>query len=204
MSLGATYAQVVTWSGENGSTAPSDPNLVRTVTIVGSINGTQTSGYILLWKTKASAIKFQVAQKFPQAKIAEHDINTAMTDACLTVSGRSLDEAKCSLIINYSMNDGSKDNIEKMMKKDMLVFYGKVYGRLPGLIVKVFVHNPETNSFGGIYLFTGEEERDAYINSKNRLKPIACLGACLQVDIIKMMHNAADKKINVFDSYAVM
>lgn len=63
------------------------------------------------------------------------------------------------LIVNFQLNGMSHEEIAHEAAK-----YGPVFGKdIPGLHEKVFLSDPETGTYGGVYKFEDRASLDAYL-----------------------------------------
>ena len=64
-------------------------------------------------------------------------------------------------IINFSLNDLTHDAYSNACND-----IAETFANLPGLISKHWIANPETNTYGGVYIFDSKESHDAFVESK--------------------------------------
>ena len=63
-------------------------------------------------------------------------------------------------IVNFNLNDLSEDGYRALG-----VELAPAYGSLPGLLAKVWLASPETNTYGGVYLWEGRSGMERYLTS---------------------------------------
>jgi len=179
----ATRLQIVTSDSELPSA--SSPGLINSFSIMSS--KATTKGYILLWRDKASSDAF--GKGLQDVQVRDFDVYQPTTDVCWKTTGRSLDEAKEIFVANASYADHA--HTDKRVASDYAPWTGKPFGKIPGVVLKIFIANKETNRYGGVYFFDSVETRDDYANGNVGAKPIPCLGPCLQVSPVTMIPKLA-------------
>jgi len=65
------------------------------------------------------------------------------------------------LVITFGLNGISEDDYRRHCEQ-----IAPVFTQVPGLISKVWLADPESNAYGGIYTFDGRAACDAYIGSE--------------------------------------
>jgi quinol monooxygenase YgiN len=63
-------------------------------------------------------------------------------------------------IVNFSLKDLSEDGYRALGAE-----LAPAYGSLPGLLAKVWLASPETNSYGGVYLWEDRAAMERYLAS---------------------------------------
>jgi hypothetical protein len=64
-------------------------------------------------------------------------------------------------IINFKLTDMSEDEYRALGVAEL----GPAYGNLPGLLAKVWLASPATNTYGGIYLWADRTAMEEYLAS---------------------------------------
>jgi hypothetical protein len=65
------------------------------------------------------------------------------------------------LIVNFNLKDISQEEYQNLCDKLALV-----YALVPGLISKVWLADPENNTYGGVYTWQSEQAMEEYIHSE--------------------------------------
>lgn len=63
-------------------------------------------------------------------------------------------------VINYTVSGMSEDEWKAATEP-----HAPIIGATPGLISKTWIADPETNSYGGVYLWESREAIDGFMNS---------------------------------------
>jgi len=208
------FVQVINWNGERTIEKPSNENLVHAYLIKKS-QESRPSGCILLWKDKASADQFDPEKVFGGAvSVKPFQVNCGLTGNVFKTSGRPLQDAQSIYIISYRFIDSQKKLLDpndttKMEKTFKSTFpdgnslpgkvFMRAFGKLPGMIVKIVSTNVATNNFAGIYLFTNHQDRDAYADGTNKVKPLG-ICPCIKMNFPEIM--AKDYQ-SVFERFEV-
>lgn len=216
--LGATFIQIITWDEGCSPATPSDADIVRAFAL--STGNNKLCGAVLLWKNQAAADKFDVALYAGGPATVRNFPIHGVTDAFFNRCGRSLDETKSIFVVNYQYGKQVNGQLQLLdpvteasliSKKFKAEFpapgstagsvIGKAFGKLPGIVVKVILANPETNTFGGCYFFTNPEGRDGYADGSNLIKPLPVC-PCLALNVPKSIAGNQNQKAT-FERYEV-
>ena len=100
------------------------------------------------------------------------DVVPGCTENCFARSGRKLESTTAACLYNFGYVDSisTGPNFKKTVAELFTDDSGFCFGDLPGLIVKVFINNFETNSFGGLYLWESAETMNNYYDGKTLVK----------------------------------
>ena len=64
-------------------------------------------------------------------------------------------------VVNFNLMDITEQEYRAVCDQEASVF-----GVLPGLIAKYWLADPETNTYGGVYLWESREALDEYLNGE--------------------------------------
>jgi hypothetical protein len=64
-------------------------------------------------------------------------------------------------VVNFNLKDTTEQEYRAVCEQEASVF-----GELPGLIAKYWLADPETNTYGGVYLWESREALDEYLNGE--------------------------------------
>jgi len=65
------------------------------------------------------------------------------------------------LIITFTLKDMDKDGYHEVCAQ-----MAPAFAELPGLLTKIWLADPQANTYGGVYLFEDRAARDAYFASE--------------------------------------
>jgi len=163
---GSTRVQIVTLAGQLPALDSSVEGLQRKFSMV-SDDG-KTNGYVLFWIEQKHADAFNVSKICGSSvSVREFDITPGPTNLTLQTSGRSLDETDAILVVNCSYEGISDPQvIRTRLETDHATSSGGVFGKLPGIIAKVYIENVSMNRSGGVYLWNSKQARDDYADGR--------------------------------------
>ena len=84
-----------------------------------------------------------------------------LTDAIPAGPGRTKGEAMHAQLVTFGLNGITEEQFQEASRADTPTF-----ANLPGLLAKVWLRNPETNTYGGLYLWTDQEAYERYIKGE--------------------------------------
>jgi heme-degrading monooxygenase HmoA len=64
-------------------------------------------------------------------------------------------------VITFGLNDITEEQFHDAVAPD-----AQMFANLPGLISKVWLRNPETNTYGGLYLWADRETYERYVKGE--------------------------------------
>ena len=64
-------------------------------------------------------------------------------------------------VVTFGLNDITEEQFRKAAEADAPTF-----ANLPGLLAKVWLRDPETNTYGGLYLWADQEPYERYIEGE--------------------------------------
>jgi heme-degrading monooxygenase HmoA len=64
-------------------------------------------------------------------------------------------------VITFGLNGITEEQYHKAVGAD-----AQMFANLPGLLAKVWLRNPETNTYGGLYLWADQETYERYIKGE--------------------------------------
>ncbi len=85
-----------------------------------------------------------------------------LTDAVPAVgTGRTKGEAMHAQVVTFGLNGITEEQFQEASRADTPTF-----ANLPGLLAKIWLRNPETNTYGGLYLWADQEAYERYIKGE--------------------------------------
>src|SRR5438034_2019689 len=75
--------------------------------------------------------------------------------------GRRKGDAMHAQVITFGLNGITEEQFHEACGADAPTF-----ANLPGLLAKVWLRDPETNTYGGLYLWADQEAYDRYIKGE--------------------------------------
>jgi heme-degrading monooxygenase HmoA len=85
-----------------------------------------------------------------------------LTDAVPAMGlGRRKGDAMHAQVITFGLNGITEEQFKEAVNADVPVF-----AHMPGLLAKVWLRDPETNTYGGLYLWDDQEAYEGYIKGE--------------------------------------
>ena len=85
-----------------------------------------------------------------------------LTDAIPAVGpGRTKGEAMHAQVVTFGLNGITEEQFQEASRAETQTF-----ANLPGLLAKIWLRNPETNTYGGLYLWADQEAYERYIKGE--------------------------------------
>ena len=85
-----------------------------------------------------------------------------LTDAIPAVSrGGGMENAMHAQVITFGLNGITEEQFREACGADAPTF-----ANLPGLLAKIWLRDPETNTYGGLYLWADQETYERYIKGE--------------------------------------
>ena len=85
-----------------------------------------------------------------------------LTDAVPAVGPeRTKGEAMHAQVVTFGLNGISEEQFHEAVGPDT-----KLFANLPGLLAKIWLRDPETNTYGGLYIWADQEAYERYIKGE--------------------------------------
>ena len=130
-----------------------------------------SGGEIFLWSNETALNTFEQATGMPQLvdsgslQSRVFDILQPTTSITFDTSGKELTEATSVQLVNMHLRLPVETFLASVTGPDA-EGTGKLFGAIPGIIGKVFLHSRQVDDIiGGCYLFTDDQTRSDYLSS---------------------------------------